>query len=404
MFEQAKKNAPCIIFIDEIDAVGRHRGAGLGGGNDEREQTLNQLLVEMDGFEANEGIILIAATNRPDVLDPALLRPGRFDRQIVVPNPDVGGREKILRVHTRNVPVAQGVDLKVIARGTPGFSGADLANLVNEAALLAARRGKRVVTTREFEDAKDKVMMGAERRSMVMSEDEKKLTAWHEAGHAIVALNVPESDPVHKATIIPRGRALGMVMQLPEGDRYSMNYTQMTSRLAVMMGGRVAEELVFGKDKVTSGAASDISAATRLARMMVTRWGYSDELGMVAYGDNNDEVFLGMSVQRNQNVAEATAQKIDAEVKRLVDEAYNRAKQLLTDKKEEHKRLAEALLEYETLNGDEIAKVLHGEKLDRPDDTPSTPSAPTPALPVTAGEEEPAHPGGWAGGPAPQGA
>ena len=403
MFEQAKKNAPCIIFIDEIDAVGRHRGAGLGGGNDEREQTLNQLLVEMDGFEANEGIILIAATNRPDVLDPALLRPGRFDRQIVVPNPDVAGREKILRVHTRNVPVAQGVDLKVIARGTPGFSGADLANLVNEAALLAARRGKRVVTTREFEDAKDKVMMGAERRSMVMSEDEKKLTAWHEAGHAIVALNVPESDPVHKATIIPRGRALGMVMQLPEGDRYSMNYTQMTSRLAVMMGGRVAEELVFGKEKVTSGAASDISGATRLARMMVTRWGYSDELGFVAYGDNNDEVFLGMQVNRTQNVAEATAQKIDAEVKRLVDEGYNKAKHILTEKAKEHKFLAEALLEYETLSGEEIAKVMHGEKLDRPEDTPSTPSAPTPALPVTDGDEEPVHPGGWAG-PAPQGA
>ncbi len=402
MFEQAKTNAPCIIFIDEIDAVGRHRGAGLGGGNDEREQTLNQMLVEMDGFEANEGIILIAATNRPDVLDPALLRPGRFDRQIVVPNPDLMGREKILRVHTRNVPVAQGVDLKVIARGTPGFSGADLANLVNEAALLAARRGKRVVTTREFEDAKDKVMMGAERRSMVMSDQEKKLTAWHEAGHAIVALNVPESDPVHKATIIPRGRALGMVMQLPESDRYSMNYTQMTSRLAVMMGGRVAEELIFGKDKVTSGAASDISAATRLARMMVTRWGYSDELGFVAYGDNNDEVFLGMQVNRTQNVAEATAQKIDAEVKRLVDEAYARAKSILTEQASEHKYLAEALLEYETLNGDEIAKVIKGEKLDRPEDTPQTPSAPTPALPVTDDEPAP-HTGGW-GGAQPQGA
>jgi len=402
MFEQAKKNAPCIIFIDEIDAVGRHRGAGLGGGNDEREQTLNQLLVEMDGFEANEGIILIAATNRPDVLDPALLRPGRFDRQIVVPNPDVAGREKILRVHTRNVPVAQGVDLKTIARGTPGFSGADLANLVNEAALLAARRGKRVVTTREFEDAKDKVMMGAERRSLVMSESEKELTAWHEAGHAIVALSVPESDPVHKATIIPRGRALGMVMQLPEGDKYSMNFTQMTSRLAVMMGGRVAEELHFGKDKVTSGASSDISAATRLARMMVTRWGYSDELGFVAYGDNGDEVFLGMQVGRTQNVAEATAQKIDAEVKRLVDGGYNEAKRVLTEKALEHKRLAEALLEYETLSGDEITKVLAGEKLDRPDDVPAPPSAPTPALPIT--DEEPApHPGSW-GGAQPQGA
>jgi cell division protease FtsH len=404
MFEQAKKNAPCIIFIDEIDAVGRHRGAGLGGGNDEREQTLNQLLVEMDGFEANEGIILIAATNRPDVLDPALLRPGRFDRQIVVPNPDLGGREKILRVHTRNVPVAQGVDLKTIARGTPGFSGADLANLVNEAALLAARRGKRVVTNKEFEDAKDKVMMGAERRSLVMSESEKQLTAWHEAGHAVVALAVPESDPVHKATIIPRGRALGMVMQLPESDRYSMNFTQMTSRLAVMMGGRVAEELHFGKDKVTSGAASDISAATRLARMMVTRWGYSDELGFVAYGDNGDEVFLGMQVGRTQNVAEATAQKIDAEVKRLVDLGYNEAKRILTERAEEHKFLAEALLEYETLSGDEIAKVMRGEKLDRPDDTPATPSAPTPALPVTDEDEAPApNTSGW-GGAQPQGA
>ncbi len=405
MFEQAKKNAPCIIFIDEIDAVGRHRGAGLGGGNDEREQTLNQLLVEMDGFEANEGIILIAATNRPDVLDPALLRPGRFDRQIVVPNPDVMGREKILRVHTRNVPVAQGVDLKTIARGTPGFSGADLANLVNEAALLAARRGKRVVTNKEFEDAKDKVMMGAERRSLVMSEDEKKLTAWHEAGHAVVALNVPESDPVHKATIIPRGRALGMVMQLPEGDKYSMNYTQMTSRLAVMMGGRVAEELIFGKEKVTSGASSDIAAATRLARNMVTRWGYSDELGYVAYGDNNDEVFLGMSVQRNQNVAEATAQKIDSEVKRLVDEGYARATRILTEKAQEHRFLAEALLEYETLNGDEITKVMAGEKLDRPDDTPPAPLPPTSALPVTDEDDESApRPTSPWGGAAPQGA
>jgi len=404
MFEQAKKNAPCIIFIDEIDAVGRHRGAGLGGGNDEREQTLNQLLVEMDGFEANEGIILIAATNRPDVLDPALLRPGRFDRQIVVPNPDLGGREKILRVHTRNVPVAQGVDLKVIARGTPGFSGADLANLVNEAALLAARRGKRVVTSREFEDAKDKVMMGAERRSMVMSESEKQLTAWHEAGHAIVALEVPESDPVHKATIIPRGRALGMVMQLPEADRYSMNFTQMTSRLAVMMGGRVAEELHFGKEKVTSGASSDISAATNLARMMVTRWGFSDVLGLVAYGEGNDEVFLGMQMGRQQHISGDTAKKIDAEVRRLVEEGYAEAKRILTEKADEHKRLAEALLEYETLSGEEITKVMRGEKLDRPEDTPSTPSAPTPALPVTDEDDAPApNAGGW-GGAQPQGA
>jgi cell division protease FtsH len=303
MFEQAKKNAPCIIFIDEIDAVGRHRGAGLGGGNDEREQTLNQLLVEMDGFEANEGIILIAATNRPDVLDPALLRPGRFDRQVVVPNPDVNGREKIIRVHMKNVPLAADVDVKTLARGTPGFSGADLANLVNEAALTAARKNRRMVTMRDFEDAKDKVMMGAERRSMAMSEDEKKLTAYHEGGHALVALNVPVADPVHKATIVPRGRALGMVMQLPEGDRYSMSYDMMTSRLAIMMAGRVAEELIFGKDKITSGASSDISAATSLARNMVTRWGFSDELGTVAYGDNQDEVFLGHSVARTQNVS-----------------------------------------------------------------------------------------------------
>ncbi len=404
MFEQAKKNAPCIIFIDEIDAVGRHRGAGLGGGNDEREQTLNQLLVEMDGFEANEGIILIAATNRPDVLDPALLRPGRFDRQVVVPNPDVGGREKILSVHVKNVPVAPGVDLKVIARGTPGFSGADLANLVNEAALLAARRGKRVVTAQEFEDAKDKVMMGAERRSMVMSEKEKELTAWHEAGHAIVAINVPEADPVHKATIIPRGRALGMVMQLPEGDRYSMNFTQMTSRLAIMMGGRVAEELHFGKDKITSGASSDISAATGLAKMMVTRWGFSDELGTVAYGDNQDEVFLGMQVTRQQNISNDTAKKIDAEVRRLVDEGYERARTILTEKARDHRALAEALLEYESLSGDEIAAILRGEKLDRPDDTPTTLLPPAPAVPVTDedGAPEPKLGGGW--GAAPQGA
>ena len=302
MFDQAKKNAPCIIFIDEIDAVGRHRGAGLGGGNDEREQTLNQLLVEMDGFEANEGIILIAATNRPDVLDPALLRPGRFDRQVVVPNPDIIGREKILKVHVRNVPLAPNVDLKVIARGTPGFSGADLANLVNEAALMAARRNKRLVTMAEFEDAKDKVMMGAERRSTAMTQAEKELTAYHEAGHAILALNVPSADPLHKATIIPRGRALGMVMQLPEGDRYSMSYKYMISRLAIMMGGRVAEEIKFGKENITSGAASDIDQATKLARAMVTRWGFSDKLGQVAYGENQDEVFLGHSVARQQNI------------------------------------------------------------------------------------------------------
>ena len=364
MFEQAKKNAPCIIFIDEIDAVGRHRGAGLGGGNDEREQTLNQLLVEMDGFEPNEGIIIIAATNRPDVLDPALLRPGRFDRQIVVPNPDVAGREKILKVHVRKVPLAPDVDLKVIARGTPGFSGADLMNLVNEAALLAARRNKRIVTHQEFEDAKDKVMMGAERKSMAMSEDEKKLTAYHEAGHAIVGMFVEAGIPVHKATIIPRGRALGMVKFLPEGDRYSMKYKEFTSQLAVAMGGRVAEELTFGKENITSGASGDIEQATKMARAMVTRLGYSDELGLVAYGENQEEVFLGMSVGRQQNVSEATAQKIDAEVRRLVDEGYRTARRILTEKHESFVTVAEALLEYETLTGDEIKDLINGKRPD----------------------------------------
>ncbi|EJF78597.1 ATP-dependent zinc metalloprotease FtsH [Bartonella sp. DB5-6] len=360
MFEQAKKNAPCIIFIDEIDAVGRHRGAGLGGGNDEREQTLNQLLVEMDGFEPNESIILIAATNRPDVLDPALLRPGRFDRQVVVPNPDVSGREQILKVHVRNVPLAPNVDLKVLARGTPGFSGADLMNLVNEAALMAASRNKRVVTMQEFEDAKDKVMMGAERRSTAMTQEEKELTAYHEAGHAIVALNVPVADPVHKATIVPRGRALGMVMQLPEGDRYSMSYRWMISRLAIMMGGRVAEELKFGKENITSGASSDIEQATKLARAMITRWGFSDLLGNVAYGDNQDEVFLGHSVARTQNVSEETARMIDAEVRKLIDDAYTNATKILKTKRQEWFALAQGLLEYETLTGAEINEVIAG--------------------------------------------
>ena len=360
MFEQAKKNAPCIIFIDEIDAVGRHRGAGLGGGNDEREQTLNQLLVEMDGFEANEGIILVAATNRPDVLDPALLRPGRFDRQVVVPNPDLNGREKILRVHMRNVPLAADVNVKTIARGTPGFSGADLANLVNEAALMAARKNRRMVTQADFEDAKDKVMMGAERKSMAMSDDEKKLTAYHEGGHALVALSVPSADPVHKATIIPRGRALGMVMQLPEADRYSMRYQQMTSSLTILMGGRVAEELIFGKENITSGAASDIEQATRLARAMVTRWGFSDKLGVVAYGENQEEVFLGHSVARTQNISSETAKVIDAEVKRLVQQGFDEAKNILTAKLEDLHTLAKSLLEFETLSGEEIIKVLQG--------------------------------------------
>jgi cell division protease FtsH len=365
MFEQAKKNAPCIIFIDEIDAVGRHRGAGLGGGNDEREQTLNQLLVEMDGFEANEGVILIAATNRPDVLDPALLRPGRFDRQVVVPNPDVVGREQILKVHVRKVPLAPDINLKTIARGTPGFSGADLMNLVNEAALTAARRNKRMVTQSEFEEAKDKVMMGAERKSLVMTEEEKMLTAYHEGGHAIVGLNVVATDPIHKATIIPRGRALGMVMQLPERDKLSMSLEQMTSRLAIMMGGRVAEELIFGRNKVTSGASSDIDQATRLARMMVTRWGLSEELGTVSYGENNDEVFLGMQMNRQQSISEATSQKIDNEVRRLVETGYKEATQILTDKRADLEALAKGLLEFETLSGDEIIDLINGKKPNR---------------------------------------
>ena len=391
MFEQAKKNAPCIIFLDEIDAVGRHRGAGLGGGNDEREQTLNQLLVEMDGFEANEGIILIAATNRPDVLDPALLRPGRFDRQIVVPNPDVIGRERILKVHVRKVPLSPDVDLKTVARGTPGFSGADLMNLVNEAALLAARRGKRIVTMSEFEDAKDKVMMGAERRTLVMTEDEKRLTAYHEAGHAICAFNVKATDPIHKATIIPRGRALGMVMQLPERDKLSMSLEQMTSRLAIMMGGRVAEELTFGHDKVTSGASSDIEQATRLARMMVTRWGLSPELGTVAYGENQEEVFLGMSVARTQNVSEATAQKIDGEIRRLVEDGYKEAMRILTTKAADLETLAQGLLEYETLSGDEIRELLAGNPpvRDSGDQPPTRPTAAVPSAGKGRSRKEP---------------
>nr|WP_184383348.1 ATP-dependent zinc metalloprotease FtsH [Roseococcus suduntuyensis] len=365
MFEQGKKNAPCLIFIDEIDAVGRHRGAGLGGGNDEREQTLNQMLVEMDGFESNEGVIIIAATNRPDVLDPALLRPGRFDRQVVVPNPDVNGREKILRVHMRKVPLASDVDPKTIARGTPGFSGADLANLVNEAALLAARTGRRTVGMAEFEAAKDKVMMGAERRSLVMSEDEKRMTAYHEAGHALVAMHEPECDPVHKATIIPRGRALGLVMSLPAGDRYSKHKSKMKAELAMAMGGRVAEEVVFGSDKVSNGASGDIKMATNMARMMVTEWGMSDKIGMVAYGENSQEVFLGHSVTQSKNLSEETARIIDSEIRGIIDSAYVRAKHILTENREELERLAKGLLEYETLSGDEIRQVLRGEPVVR---------------------------------------
>ncbi len=370
MFAQAKKNSPCLLFIDEIDAVGRHRGAGLGGGNDEREQTLNQLLVEMDGFDENENVILIAATNRPDVLDPALLRPGRFDRQVVVPNPDVKGREEILKVHVRKVPLAKDVNLAVVARGTPGFSGADLANLVNEAALMAARRNKRKVTSKDFDDAKDKVLMGNERKSMAMDEQEKKLTAYHEAGHAICSLNVSETDPIHKATIIPRGRALGMVQQLPEKDQYSYSRAKMLSRLIICMGGRAAEELKFGSEKVTSGASSDIAAATKLARAMVTEWGMSELLGPVLYAENSEEVFLGKSVTQNKNMSEETARVVDSEIKRLVCEAHEGALKILKDKKDEWERLSEALIEYETLTGEEIKQVINGEKINKAGESP----------------------------------
>ena len=373
MFEQGKKNAPCIIFIDELDAVGRHRGAGLGGGNDEREQTLNQLLVEMDGFESNEGVILIAATNRPDVLDPALLRPGRFDRQVVVPNPDILGREKILRVHMRKVPMAPDVDPRVISRGTPGFSGADLANLVNEAALLAARQGKRVVTMSDFESAKDKVMMGAERRSMVMSEDEKTLTAYHEAGHALVALNVAKHDPLHKVTIIPRGRALGLTMSLPERDRYGYSKIELTSKLAMMFGGRLAEEIVFGVDNITTGAGDDIRQATVLARRMVTEYGFSEKLGPLRYSENEEEVFLGHSVTRQKNLSDATAKLIDDEIRLLIDNADGEARRILTGKRGDLEIITRALLEYETLSGEEIKALLRGESIVRPEDSGDLP-------------------------------
>ena len=365
MFVEAKKNAPCILFIDEIDAVGRHRGAGLGNGNDEREQTLNQLLVEMDGFEANEGIIIVAATNRPDVLDPALLRPGRFDRQVVVPRPDIEGREKILGVHTKKLPLAPDVDIRTIARGTPGFSGADLANLANEAALLAARKGKRLVAMLEFEEAKDKVMMGAERRSMVMTEDEKKATAYHEAGHALVSLHVPGCDPLHKVTIIPRGRALGVTWNLPERDRYSMNMKQMKARLALAFGGRIAEQLIYGADELNTGASNDIQQATEMARNMVMEYGMSPKLGWLRYKDNQDEVFLGHSVSRSQNISEETARLIDQEVRRFIEEAEATARKVLTDNLDELHKLAEKLLELETLSGDEAKLAIKGEPIDR---------------------------------------
>jgi len=358
MMEQGKKNAPCIIFIDEIDAVGRSRGAGLGGGNDEREQTLNQLLVEMDGFDTNEGVIIIAATNRPDVLDPALLRPGRFDRQVVVPNPDIVGREAILKVHIKKINTGPDVKLRVVARGTPGFSGADLANLCNEAALLAARKNKRIVTMSDIEEAKDKVMMGAERRSMVMTEDDKKLTAYHEGGHAIVALNEEASDPIHKATIIPRGRALGVVWTLPERDKYSHTREYMEANISKAMGGRVAEEMIFGQAKVTSGASSDIQMATKLAKDMVTKFGMSNELGPLSYGANEDEIFLGRQITRQEHMSEETAKKVDAEVKKIVDKGYQRAKKILTEKLDDLHKLAKALLTYETLSGEEIKDLI----------------------------------------------
>ncbi len=386
MFEQAKKNAPCIVFIDEIDAVGRSRGVGYGGGNDEREQTLNQLLVEMDGFEANEGIIIVAATNRPDVLDPALLRPGRFDRQIQVPNPDIRGREKILGVHARKVPLGPDVDLRIIARGTPGFSGADLANLVNEAALMAARIGRVFVTMTDFENAKDKVMMGAERRSMVMTEDEKKLTAYHEAGHAIVGLNVPQHDPIHKATIIPRGRALGLVLSLPERDQLSVTRTKYRSKIAMAMGGRVAEELIFGSENVTSGAMSDIQQATRIARAMVTQFGMSDKLGYVDLA-NEQQSFLGPYSGGTTHSTD-TQKLIDEEVRRIIDEGYETAKRILTEKADDLERLAQGLLEYETLTGVEITRVIAGEppRSDSSDESGEVPPGGSlPSMPKTRG-------------------
>ena len=396
MFEQAKKNAPCIVFIDEIDAVGRSRGAGYGGGNDEREQTLNQLLVEMDGFEANEGIIIIAATNRPDVLDPALLRPGRFDRQVQVPNPDIKGREKILGVHSRKVPLGPDVDLRIIARGTPGFSGADLANLVNESALAAARIGRRFVTMIDFENAKDKVMMGAERRSMVMTEDEKKLTAYHEAGHAIVGLNVPEHDPIHKATIIPRGRALGLVLSLPERDQLSVSFTKYKSKIAMAMGGKVAEELIFGPENVTSGATSDIQQVSKIARAMVTQFGMSEKIGHIDYA-NEQQSPLGPYGGGTSHSAE-TQKLIDDEVRRIIDEGYSKAKKVLTEKADDLERLAQGLLEYETLTGNEITKVIAGQALNRGDDTeddapPSDGNSVT-AIPKTKAKKPKATDGG----------
>jgi cell division protease FtsH len=391
MFEQAKKHAPCIIFIDEIDAVGRHRGAGLGGGHDEREQTLNQLLVEMDGFEGSEGVIVIAATNRPDVLDPALLRPGRFDRQVVVPLPDVRGREQIMKVHMRAVPLADSVKPGIIARATPGFSGADLANLVNEAALFAARGNKRLVDHEDFERAKDKIMMGAERRSMVMNDDEKKLTAYHEAGHAIVGLSVPEHDPVYKVSIIPRGRALGVTMFLPEEDRYSYTKTRLNSQIASLFGGRLAEEIIFGPEKVTTGASNDIERATDIARNMVTKWGLSDRLGPLAYSEDNGEVFLGRSVTQTKNISDETAHVIDQEIRQVIDVNYRRAKQIIENNLDKMHAMAEALIKYETIDSAQIARIMAGEPPGDPSSwTDSEPPASSPPRAEVNGDAKPA--------------
>ena len=405
MFEQGKKNAPCIIFIDELDAVGRHRGAGLGGGNDEREQTLNQLLVEMDGFETNEGVILVAATNRPDVLDPALLRPGRFDRQVVVPNPDVIGREKILKVHMRKVPLAPDVDAKVIARGTPGFSGADLANLVNEAALMAARKNRRMVTMAEFEETKDKVMMGAERRSMVMTEDEKRLTAYHEAGHALVGLHLDGCDPLHKVTIIPRGRALGVTMSLPERDRYTYSIYELKAKLAMMFGGRVAEELIFGKEHVTTGAGNDIKEATNLARRMITEYGFSEKLGPLRYEDNQEEVFLGHSVSQHKSVSDATAKEIDDEIRLLIENAETEARRILSENIDELHTVSNGLLEYETLSAVDVDILLKGGTIDRSDnDESGTSDRPRSSVPTSGTANKKDRPsGGMEPEPQPQG-
>jgi cell division protease FtsH len=388
MFAQAKKAGKCIIFIDEIDAVGRHRGAGLGGGNDEREQTLNQLLVEMDGFSDNEGIIVMAATNRPDVLDPALLRPGRFDRQIVVPIPDIRGREQILAVHIRSVPIAPDVDIKVIARGTPGFSGADLKNLINEAALISARRDRSLVSMNEMEFAKDKVMMGAERKSLVMTDKEKELTAYHEGGHALVTLHLPESDPLHKATIVPRGRALGVTMRLPESDRLSLTKARLRADLAVAMGGRVAEEIIFGVDNITTGASNDIKVATQMARKMVTQWGLSDVIGPVLVGDDKEEVFLGHSIGRSNHVSEELSQKIDKEIKKIIDEAYTTAKNIIVKHKKQLEAIAKALLENEVLSGQQMRDIIDGKSVIYTDNKAAKPDKASPSIPITNNQSD----------------